>query len=404
MGITAQRIDRLTCPPGKSQAFLRDDRTPGLSVRVTPTGRKSFVFEGRVSGSSSATRITIGDCRVLSLEAARTKAKELAADAANGVDIRKPAPEAPAIPATLGGLWASFLATSKPRKKATYKPRTLADMAAMMAQATPKKKAGILVELKDVSLTPLDAKVLATWMAVNSGTRAAAVRQAITAMQSFDRWALDAGHAVDMSAVRSTKVKDSTPVAAALTDGIEETQMQAFLQALKALPSAAGRTLILAYVLTGARRNEMAALKWADFDRDSGMVTLSDKVNDSRTIPVGRRLHSAMLDLPRVNEFVFASKRAKEGHITEPRSFLESALRGAAVPQHVTVHGLRRTFNWMADLAGIPESVAMQISGHSPASVHRKYKRRQPEGLRTFVQRVEDFVLGSVEGDQHEAA
>ena len=46
--LTAGAIDRLTCPPGKMQAFLRDSESPGLRVRVTAAGAKSYVFEGKL--------------------------------------------------------------------------------------------------------------------------------------------------------------------------------------------------------------------------------------------------------------------------------------------------------------------------------------------------------------------
>ena len=36
--LTVATIERLTCPPGKSQAFLRDADGNGLRVRVTPNG------------------------------------------------------------------------------------------------------------------------------------------------------------------------------------------------------------------------------------------------------------------------------------------------------------------------------------------------------------------------------
>ena len=43
--LTAGLIERLTCPGDKAQAFMRDTKTPGLRVRVTTAGAKSFVFE-----------------------------------------------------------------------------------------------------------------------------------------------------------------------------------------------------------------------------------------------------------------------------------------------------------------------------------------------------------------------
>jgi hypothetical protein len=60
--LTAGAIDRLTCRTDtKAQAFLRDSKAPGLRVRVTNTGAKSFVFEAKLNRQTI--RRTIGDVK-----------------------------------------------------------------------------------------------------------------------------------------------------------------------------------------------------------------------------------------------------------------------------------------------------------------------------------------------------
>ena len=49
LSLTAGAIERLTCPPGKQQAFLRDSEAPGLRVRVTAAGARSFVYEAKLN-------------------------------------------------------------------------------------------------------------------------------------------------------------------------------------------------------------------------------------------------------------------------------------------------------------------------------------------------------------------
>ena len=56
--LTAGRVADFACQPGKSQAFLWDTDTPALALRVTPTGRKTFVFESRLHGNTI--RLNIG--------------------------------------------------------------------------------------------------------------------------------------------------------------------------------------------------------------------------------------------------------------------------------------------------------------------------------------------------------
>ena len=58
VNLTAGRVDSFSCPKGKTQAFLWDTDTPTLALRATPTGRKTYVFEARLNGSTI--RMTIG--------------------------------------------------------------------------------------------------------------------------------------------------------------------------------------------------------------------------------------------------------------------------------------------------------------------------------------------------------
>ena len=82
--ITAGVIERLTCPPGKDQAFLRDALAPGLRVRVLSHGAKTFVFERKVG--SKTIRRTIGDVRNVTIEKARDTARTAYVDVGNGID------------------------------------------------------------------------------------------------------------------------------------------------------------------------------------------------------------------------------------------------------------------------------------------------------------------------------
>ncbi|MFZ2391861.1 hypothetical protein [Rhodoferax sp.] len=56
--LTAGRVTDFVCPADKVQAFLWDTDTPTLALRVTPTGRKTYVFESRLNGSTL--RVSIG--------------------------------------------------------------------------------------------------------------------------------------------------------------------------------------------------------------------------------------------------------------------------------------------------------------------------------------------------------
>ncbi len=87
INLTAGAIERLACPAGKQQAFMRDSEAPGLRVRVTPAGAKSFVYESKLNRQTI--RRTIGDVKLWSIEQARTEARRLAVVLDNGQDPRE---------------------------------------------------------------------------------------------------------------------------------------------------------------------------------------------------------------------------------------------------------------------------------------------------------------------------
>ena len=90
--LTPARINAFICPPDRAQAFLWDSEVPGLAVRVTPagkrtpTGKRAYVFQGYLQGSTP--RLTIGDTKVWTLEEARIESRRLQSLLDQGIDPR----------------------------------------------------------------------------------------------------------------------------------------------------------------------------------------------------------------------------------------------------------------------------------------------------------------------------
>ncbi len=85
--LTAGRRDDFTCPADKPQAFLWDTEAPALALRVTPTGRKTYVFESRLNGATI--RVNIGTAADWPIEKARTRAQDLKRLVDAGTDPRE---------------------------------------------------------------------------------------------------------------------------------------------------------------------------------------------------------------------------------------------------------------------------------------------------------------------------
>ncbi len=85
--LTKTYIDKVT--PGPKDEFHWDANTKGFGLRVNPTGKMTFVVQGRVEGTSGApARITIGPYGVFTTDQAREVAKEHLLAMLKGIDPR----------------------------------------------------------------------------------------------------------------------------------------------------------------------------------------------------------------------------------------------------------------------------------------------------------------------------
>ena len=72
--------------PVEGKAFLWDTAAPTLAVLASPK-RKNYIFESRLNGKTL--RVTIGDVKTFTLEAARVEANRLKALVNQGIDPRE---------------------------------------------------------------------------------------------------------------------------------------------------------------------------------------------------------------------------------------------------------------------------------------------------------------------------
>ena len=189
--LTAGRVDAFTCPAGKSQAFLWDTIAPALALRVTPTGRKTYVFESRLSGASL--RVNIGTATDWPIEEARGEAQRLKVLVDSGTDPRELERQQQAAKAaeraaktaqavTVGEVWALYLEARRPRWGERHysehlllvKPGGVASKRAAGGVTAP----GILHPLVHLPLRDLTAPTIEAWAERETQTRPAAARLA----------------------------------------------------------------------------------------------------------------------------------------------------------------------------------------------------------------------------------
>lgn len=420
--LTAGLIERLTCPQGKQQAFLRDAKAPGLRVRVTAAGAKSFVFEKKMDRQTI--RRTIGNVKDWPLDApdddkdaksARREARRLAVMLDSGTDpreverLRQAAKVAAAVQAvTVGDVWPRYLVEGKPKRKDAFKPGYLSDLKTMALAGGVKKKRGKgntrpgpLFPLMDKALSKISEDVLTDWFNTEAMASRHQAARALMMFRGFLRWCSarpEYRAFIDRDAGKAAAIVEAMPQLKKRTDCLEVAQLPGWFEGTKKLPSKTQATYLDALLLTGARREEMAALKWKDVDFRWKRLTLADKVDATRTIPLSPYLAQQLAALPRqklddgtLNPFVFASN-AKGGRITDPRSALAAVKSDAGIIA-LTVHGLRRSFSLLGEAAGAPAGAIAQVMGHKPSATAEGYRPRSVDALRPYLAQIEAHIL-----------
>ncbi|MES2929150.1 MAG: integrase family protein [Pseudomonadota bacterium] len=410
INLTAGAIERLACPAGKQQAFMRDSQAPGLRVRVTAAGAKSFVYEAKLNRQTI--RRTIGDVKLWSIEQARTEARRLAVVLDNGQDPRelerqhqadkaaeKAAATAKAV--TVGEAWTVYLEARRPRWGARHysehlllvKPGGVASKRAAGGVTAP----GILHPLTLLALRELTAPTIEAWAEREAQTRPAAARLAWRCLKAFLSWCAEQPeYAPVLSGVnpaKTNKARESLGKAGVKQDALLKEQLPAWFEAVRALQNPVIAAYLQILLLTGARAGEVLGLRWEDINTKWRGLTIRDKVEGTRVIPLTPYVWHLLAALPRRNDFVFSSATAAGGCIVIPRNPHHDACAVAGIDA-LTVHGLRRSFKSLTEWLEIPAGVVAQIMGHKPsATAEKHYTVRPLDLLRVHHERIEAWVL-----------
>jgi integrase len=410
--LTAGRVSDFTCPVDKSQSFLWDTDTPVLALRATPTGRKTYVFESRLNGATI--RVNIGTAADWSLEAARTKASELKMMVDSGTDPRevlrqqeagKAAEQAAAAvhAVTVGEVWALYLEARKPH----WGDRHYGEHALMVnAGGVPTKRKtpgrdvtapGILHTLITMPLRDLTAPVIEAWAAKEAKTRPSAARLAWRCLKAFLGWCSEqpeyAAVVTDRNPAKTTKTREALGKPKVKQDALLKEQLPAWFDAVRQLQNPVIAAYLQTLLLTGARAGEVLGLRWDDINTKWRGMTIRDKVEGTRVIPLTPYISNLLAALPRRNEFVFSSTASVGGTLVIPRNPHNDACKVAGI-DNLTVHGLRRSFKSLTEWLEIPAGVVAQLMGHKPsATAEKHYTVRPLDLLRVHHEKIEAWIL-----------
>lgn len=430
INFTAGRIRDFQCPSDKQQAFLWDSATQGLGIRAT-SGSKSFIFQGKLN--REVIRIKIGSIDAFGIDGAREQARSLKKILDSGRDPRVVIQETiasdlakrkiyetnktPALDA-----WIEYIKDRTPK----WSDRHKADHESMsrtggepISRGKREGMAGIKVQgiLRPLLMLPLSQisrDTVRLWLDAETVKRPTRARLALSALGTFLTWCSDRSeykHQVNPDVCK--RLKKDLPKPKAKNDCLQREQLAAWFENVRKIPNPIHSAYLQCLLITGARRQEMAKLRWENVDFKWKTIVIGDKVEGQRTIPLTPYISLLLNELYRLNntppnilnidrspisnwkpsKWVFSSATSKTGHIQEPRLQHNKAIIAAGLP-HLSLHGLRRSFNSLSEWVECPTGISAQISGHKPSAIVEKhYKRRSIDLLRMWHIKLEEWTL-----------
>jgi integrase len=359
-GFTRISINKLHCPPGKSEALFWDATCRGFGIRALKSGRRSWIYQYRDEHKRTR-RIVIGDVSAVSLHTARTVARRHAANVTQGAN---PSVQRKAKRAAVSVL--EVIEAYLRHAKARQRPRSYQE-----TERHLRRHAAPLHHDRVEAVSRRDIAELLERVAKASGPVAAnRLRAALSALWT---WGLRTGlieadsNPVSFTLKQVEKARDRT-----LTD-----------DELKAIWTATEddgdySRIVRLCLLTGCRREEIGGLRWDEVQEDQLRIgTERMKGGIAHEIPL----------LPTITETLPVRHDGAQGCVfgrrgngfsgwSKSKQALDAKL--ATAGHHLkpwTLHDLRRTFSTRLHDAGIEPLVVEALLAHKQHGVAAVYNR-----------------------------
>lgn len=356
---TKQKVDALApAAPGKRDEY-RDEAMPGLWLRVSATGTKTYAVLARKKGGALE-RITIGTADKLTPENARTAAKKIVSDLALGIS-HAGAARALRGEMTFEELWTAYLSgtTMKDRSRSNYEG------------FYKRHVEGDLGKRKLSDVTADRVKKLHTKITKTAPTTANRCNSLIKV--AFN-WALR--EEIWTGPNPAQRIRKNAEESR--TRYLQPAELARFFAALERSEEPSKSFFMLA-LLTGARKSNVLAMRWQDVHLDDGLwlIPAADaKAGEEMAIPlvpeaveVLRRIKQAGVASP----WVFPAE-SKTGHYEEPKRAWATLLRRAELA-NLRIHDLRRTMGSWLVRTGASTAINAKALGHRSMQAAAVYQR-----------------------------
>lgn len=365
--------------PKHVQYEVFDSETPGLSIRVSPGGAKTFSLLYRYRGRRR--RYTLGSYPTLTIREARQLARRALADVAYDNDpaaIR--AANKSSREMSYGSVLDRFIDEYAVVKKKTWQQtrRTLSNQFRRWHKLDIRQ-----IEKKSVALR---------LRAIAKARGEQAARKAFAEIRKFFNWCVEQD-ILDRSPVYALKIPWSARKRRRVLSDVELCSL--WVAAVEMDQPFAHVVQLL--ILTGQRRSEVAKLRWDDLDlTDALWMQLDNKSQRPHEVPLSNKAVAVLQAVPHVSsEYVFP---ARSGLPLSAFSKSKKTLDDKSQVYDWCLHDLRRTFRSRMASFGYQSEILERILNHTYGSTLENtynlysYRSEKRQALEAWAQHIESLV------------
>lgn len=360
---------------GKRDTYL-DSKTPGLQLRVTETGAKTFSLYRRIKGGQPE-RITLGKFPAMTVEQARKQAAIINASIAEGANPAE-AKRAHRGELTFGQMFTEYEERHGAKKRSW---KTDESINKNHLQPLAAKKLSVITKA-DVSRILSDLE-----KAGKAGATVNNVRALISTV--FNR-AIEWGYATH-SPIVGTKTRSKVK----RDRFLQSDELPRFFESLGAEPNETLRDYIMLALLTGIRRTNLLEMQWKHVNLTDGIWRVPrTKNNEPQNVtlsPEALNLLTARNESAADGAIYVFPGDGETGHIVEPKKAVIRVMQRAGIPygrkveNGVTLHDLRRTLgSWQAK-TGASLAIIGKSLNHKSAAATQIYARLDLDPVRQAV-------------------
>jgi integrase len=353
--LTDRAIRALKPAPAGKRVLVWDAQVPGLGVRVTDSGAKTFVLVVRYPGDRNPSPRALGTYGAMTLEAARTKGREWLALIGNGVDpkVREAARRAD----TLQAIAEDYL-------KRESRLRTIGQRKSILNRLILPKFGARPIEgiRRGEIVTLLDH--------IEDRNGPAMAQQTLATLGRLFSW--HAGRSDDFRSPIVRGMGRVKPGERRRQRTLDDDEIRAVWRAAEFHPSAFG-CLVQLLLLTAVRRNEAARTRRSELVGDDWTIPPQRcKTGLALVIPLSPAAKAVLAKIPLIgnSDLVFTTDgKVPIGGFSK----FKRAFDQACGVTGWTIHDLRRTARSLMSRAKVPSDHAERCLGHVIGGIRGNY-------------------------------